>query len=104
MNIDQPISISDGAAREIKNILQNKNIPKGYALRIGLRGGGCSGAASYVLGFDMPAQTDGRYKVADIPVVIDNKHLMYLLDLAIDFEETAESRGFIFKDNTTPEQ
>src|SRR5690606_25647441 len=46
-----PIKLSDRAAAEVKRIVANKQIPQDYGLRVGVKGGGCSGM-SYVLGFD----------------------------------------------------
>lgn len=34
------VSLSSNAALEVKNIMKNKNIPDGYGLRIGMKGGG----------------------------------------------------------------
>lgn len=37
----KPIGISARAAEEVKKIMQSKNIPAGYGLRLGIKGGGC---------------------------------------------------------------
>jgi iron-sulfur cluster assembly protein len=99
-----PVHISSTAAKEIKNILANKNIPKDYGLRIGVKGGGCSGM-SYMLGFDQKKEGDMEFQTEDIRVIIEKKHIMYLTDMTIDFQESAETRGFIFinpNDNQNP--
>ena len=90
-----PISITQKAYEEISNIINNKNIPKDYGLRIGISGGGCSGV-SYILGFDKKGKTDDEYKFRDIVIFMDKKHAMFVMGLEIDFEDNAEQRGFTF--------
>ncbi|MEN7550658.1 iron-sulfur cluster biosynthesis family protein [Rapidithrix thailandica] len=90
-----PIKITDKAAKEILYILENKNIPEGYGLRIGIRGGGC-GAAGYFLGFDKQKEGDEAYQIKGVKVYFEKKYFMYLLDVELDFEERTEERGFVF--------
>jgi len=91
-----PVTISDKAAEEITKTLERKNIPEGYGLRIGIKGtGGCVGF-TYMLGFDKKQESDIEYKVGEIPVYIEKKHTMYLIDLAVDFYEGSDARGFTF--------
>lgn len=86
---------------EIKNIIQNKNIPANYGLRIGVKGAGCSGV-SYLIGFDLKKENDEEYAIEGTPVYIEKKHLMYVVGLKIDFVEESDERGFIFLDNKIP--
>jgi len=91
-----PITISDRAAAEIRNIMQTKNIPGDYGLRVGVKGGGCG--VSLLLGFDKQKDSDRGYVVKDIPVYIDRKHAMYVIGKEIDFHESEDARGFMFVD------
>jgi iron-sulfur cluster assembly protein len=91
-----PITISDRAAAEIRNIMQTKNIPADYGLRVGVKGGGCG--VSLLLGFDKQKDSDRGYVVQDIPVYIDRKHAMYVIGKEIDFHESEDARGFMFVD------
>jgi iron-sulfur cluster assembly protein len=93
----QPITISARALDEIRKIMQTKNIPAEYGLRVGVRGGGCSGV-SLVIGFDKKKETDIAYSVVDVPVYIDKRHTMYLIGKEVDFFEGEETRGFMFVD------
>jgi iron-sulfur cluster assembly protein len=95
----KPVSISSKAASEIRKIMQHKGIPADYALRVGIKGGGCLGV-TLMLGFDTAKENDINYLVDDIPVIIDKKHTMYVIGKEIDFFEGAEARGFLFADNT----
>ncbi len=90
-----PVTITARAAAEIRKIVEQKKVPPGYTLRVGIRGGGC-GAAGYFLGFDQPAPQDETWKVQEIELLVDKKHLMYLLDMEIDFEERKDEQGFVF--------
>lgn len=91
-----PFKISDTAAAEIKNIMANKNIPEGYSLRVGIKGGGGCGGFTYVLGFDKKKEGDESFEIGGIPVVMEKKHAMYLVDLTVDFYDEADARGFTF--------
>jgi len=96
----KPVKLSTRAAEEVHKIMQTKNIPAGYGLRLGVRGGGCSGM-SLIIGFDKRRETDLAYTVEDIPVFVDKKHTMYLIGKEVDFYEGADARGFMFVDKST---
>ncbi len=82
--LEPPIGIRPEARERILNTLQNNNIPAEYGLRVGVRGGGCG--ASWLLGFDLPGQADEVYNVAGVRVIIDRKHLLYVLGTEIGYE------------------
>ncbi|GHB28346.1 iron-sulfur-binding protein [Mongoliitalea lutea] len=90
-----PIKISEKAQEEIKNIMQHKNIPENYALRVGVKGGGCGGMA-YQLGFDKAKEGDQQFDVDGIPVLVEKKHYMFLMGMLVDFYEGNDARGFTF--------
>ncbi len=92
-----PINISEEAIAEIKNIMTYKNIPKDYGLRLGLKGGGCSGM-SFMLGFDKGKETDDSFEVEGVTVYVEKKHVMYLLSKKVVFYDDAAGRGFAFED------
>jgi iron-sulfur cluster assembly protein len=93
----QPVTISPRAAEEIRKIMQTKNIPADYGLRVGIKGGGCGGV-SLLIGFDKQKDTDLAYTIQDIPVYVDKKHTMYIIGKEVDFYESADARGFMFVD------
>lgn len=90
-----PIQLTDGAVAQLNQIRQAENVPADYCLRVGVKGGGCSGF-SYVLGFDLPADTDDRYEINGIPVVMNKAHAIYLLGMEVDFVSGLDNRGFTF--------
>jgi iron-sulfur cluster assembly protein len=92
----KPVTISDRAAEEIRKIMATKNIPEGYGLRVGVRGGGCG--VSLLIGFDKKKESDLAYTINNIPVFVDKKHTMYIMGKEVDFFEGEEARGFTFVD------
>jgi iron-sulfur cluster assembly protein len=98
----QPVTISEKAAAEIRKIMQTKNIPEDYSLRVGIRGGGCGGV-SLMIGFDKQKASDLAYSVGGIPVLVDKKHTMYIIGKEVDFYEGADARGFMFVDPNAKE-
>ena len=91
-----PITITERAAQEVKTIMLTKNIPAAYALRIGVRGGGCSAAP--LIGFDVRSEKDRAYSIAGITVISDKAHVLYVAGKTVDFYEGADARGFSFVD------
>ncbi len=92
----EPVTLTEEAAREVKNIMNTKNIPEGYALRIGVRGGkGCAGV-NYYVGFDKQKDSDIRYEAFGIPVLVNKAETMYLVGVTLDFYEGGDARGFTF--------
>ncbi len=87
-----PIRISPIAHKEIVDTLRINKIPDTYGLRVGMKGGGCG--AQFLLGFDLPTENDHVYMVDTIKVIIDKRHLMYVIGTEVDFEETEEGAGF----------
>lgn len=90
-----PISLTESAIREIHQIIADKQIPAEYALRVGVKGGGCSGL-SYILGFDLQKENDELYQVGDVRIVMEKSHGMYLAGMEIDYVEGLNNRGFSF--------
>jgi iron-sulfur cluster assembly protein len=99
----QPVTISARAAEEIRKIMQTKNIPADYGLRVGIKGGGCGGA-SLLLGFDKKKDSDLVYVVDEIPVYVDKKHTLYVIGKEIDFLENEQARGFMFVDKNAEQE
>ena len=90
-----PVTITERAQKEISQIINSKKIPEGYFLRISMQGGGC-GAAGFTLGFDTPTENDKKYLHGGIKILIDKRHIMYLLDMKVDYEERKDEQGFVF--------
>lgn len=91
-----PVLITDTAIAEVRNTLERKNIPEGYFLRLGAKGGTGCGGVNYILGFDKPSTLDDAYLCEGLTVLIEKKHTMYLIGLQLDFVNTEQERGFVF--------
>jgi iron-sulfur cluster assembly protein len=94
----QPVTISSRAVAEIRKIMQTKNIPPDYGLRVGIKGSGGCGGVSLIIGFDKKKESDLAYTIESIPVYVDKKHTMYVIGKEVDFFESEETRGFMFID------
>jgi iron-sulfur cluster assembly protein len=93
--IKAPITLTEGAIKELKNIRSEQNISEGHGLRVGVKGGGCSGF-SYILGFDTQKENDEAYEISGIKVLMQKSHAIYLLGMEIDWEDGLNNRGFSF--------
>ncbi|MFT4537747.1 MAG: iron-sulfur cluster assembly protein [Planctomycetota bacterium] len=90
------IGISERAADELRRIITEQSLPDGTALRVGVKGGGCSGF-SYTLGFDDKVNPTDQVQVhEDVRVVCDPKSFLYLNGTVVDFEDNLMGRGFKF--------
>jgi len=90
-----PVQLTDGAVSQLNQIRQTENVPDDYCLRVGVKGGGCSGF-SYVLGFDLPTDSDDMFHINGIRVAMNKAHAIYLLGMEVDFVSGLDNRGFTF--------
>jgi iron-sulfur cluster assembly accessory protein len=92
-----PIRFTESAVDELKRLLNEPGFDKAQLLRIGVKGGGCSGL-SYVLGFDnKTTENDTHYQFEGLPFIIDKAHELYLFGMEIDWQGGLNSRGFTFQ-------
>lgn len=97
-----PVQLTDRAATEVRRIVANKQIPAEFGLRVGVKGGGCSGM-SYVLGFDKRRDHDLAFDLdgdgADTPITVfmDKRHGLYLMGTTVDYHDGLNARGFVFE-------
>ena len=90
------VKLSENAVRQIKQVQANDN-KAGYALRVAVSGGGCSGM-SYKLDFTNEfGEKDKIFEQGDVKVVVDSKSLLYLTGLELDFEGGLNGKGFVFQ-------
>ena len=92
------INLSETAANEIKKIIKGQGLPESTRLRVGVKGGGCSGF-SYLLDLteDAPTESDEQLESNGVQMLIDQKSLLYLSGVEIDFKDEVMGRGFVFK-------
>ena len=93
--LEQPLVITESALNQLQRIKSEQNIPNDHFLRVGVKGGGCSGF-SYVLGFDLKSEKDQEYEIGGLKVLMEKSHAIYLLGIEIDWHEGLNNRGFVF--------
>jgi iron-sulfur cluster assembly protein len=91
-----PLSLTPKAVEMARKALEKRGTPEA-ALRLGVRGGGCSGA-SYVIEFaDKIRDRDQRIEYEGLTVVVDPKSMVYLRGSVLDYEVKLMSHGFKFQ-------
>ncbi len=90
------INVTEKAAKEIKKIMNENDIPLTYGLRLGVKGGGCSGL-TYTMAFDEnPKDGDTVIEQNDVKLYVDGKSLFYLTGTELDFSGGLNGKGFSF--------
>ena len=91
-----PVTLTEGAIRQIKLLMTQEGFDTTQKLRIGVKGGGCSGM-SYVLGFDHATEKDKTFGIEGISCIMNAAHEMYVYGMEIDWEDGLNNRGFTFR-------
>ncbi len=98
------LTLTETAAREVKTIIAqqeeqakaNGDEPKPLYLRVGVKGGGCSGF-TYTLDLtETRAEEDELWDHHGIEVLCDPRSMLYLNGTTVDFKDELMGRGFVF--------
>lgn len=94
------VKLSEKASSELKTLIKQEVAKSAMSPEAGLRlmvaGGGCSGF-TYKMGFDENvAEGDQVFDIDGVKVVVDEKSLLYLDGVEIDFHDGLMGRGFVF--------
>ncbi|WNJ20373.1 iron-sulfur cluster assembly accessory protein [Pontibacter sp. G13] len=89
------VSITDSAIEELKQLRLTTDADAKPFLRVGVKGGGCSGL-SYVLEYDDRTDFDEVLEVSGIQVIMDKRHALYVAGMTVDYQQGLNDRGFIF--------
>ena len=89
------VSFTASAKEEIKRLMNVDGFDTAQQLRVGVKGGGCTGM-TYVLGFDTKTEKDESFEIDGIPFVMERAHGIYLMGMEIDWNGGLNSRGFTF--------
>ena len=100
--ITAPITLTQGAIEQLLRIRTDKSVPADHGLRVGVKGGGCSGF-SYILGFDLKKDNDDEFEINGIRVFMNKAHAIYLIGIEIDFAQGLQNRGFTFNNPNAKE-
>ncbi len=90
------IALTEKAASEVKKLIQVQELPEDAGLRVGVKGGGCSGL-SYSLNFE--TQQKDNDKVFDsygVKIIVDSKSFLYLAGTTLDYTDGLNGSGFTF--------
>jgi len=97
-----PVTFTPGAIAQLKNIFTEQQLTHEHGLRIGVKGGGCSGF-SYILGFDTQKEKDDVFELEGMKVYMEKSHAIYLLGMEIDWHDGLDNRGFTFNNPNAKE-
>ncbi len=91
-----PVQFTPSAQAEIKRLMSAPDFVQGSFLRVGVKGGGCSGM-TYVLEFDQLKPNDQVFETTECTFIMDKAHGIYLQGMEIHWEGGLNARGFTFK-------
>ncbi len=90
------IKVSDKAREQAIRLMTEENLENGF-IRVGVKGGGCSGL-SYNLEFDTNlGDDDKKFEDNGVAVVVDKKSYLYLIGTELDYSGGLNGKGFVFK-------
>lgn len=91
-------TITEKAKNKLIDLMnEDVKITTEHFLRVGVKGGGCSGL-SYELAFDNIKQDgDNEFKTGEITIRIDKKSFLYLFGTELDYTDGLNGKGFEFK-------
>jgi iron-sulfur cluster assembly protein len=93
------ITLTENAVKEVKRLIEVQD-QKDLGLRVGVKGGGCSGM-SYTLNFEPGVREhDQVLEVEGVKVVVDSKSLLYLEGTTLDYVSGLNGSGFKFNNPT----
>jgi iron-sulfur cluster assembly accessory protein len=91
-----PVTLTQGAIAEIKRLMSQEGFDTTQLLRVGVKGGGCSGM-TYILGFDHKQENDQEFTIDGITCIMNKSHEIYLYGMQVDWLNGLNNRGFTFR-------
>ena len=90
------LALSENAVKKVRELKQAQSLPENVFLRMGVKGGGCSGM-SYSLEFDSEmGPHDKEFEIDGIKIVCDKKSYIYLTGTTLDYVQQGLTGGFTF--------
>lgn len=91
------IKVSDNARQQVMTLLSQSEYPEGSFVRVGVKGGGCSGLM-YNLEFDHEVKEgDQIFEDNGVKVVVDKKSFLYLVGTELEYTGGLNGKGFEFR-------
>ena len=88
------VQLSDKAAGKIKELIGSNDDASEQALRVAVRGGGCSGF-QYALALDQPKSDDHVFKHQGVSVVVDKVSMQFVFGSEVDYVDGLQGAGFV---------
>jgi iron-sulfur cluster assembly protein len=91
------ITVTEKAKKRLSELMLADSFdPTAHFVRVGVKGGGCSGL-SYQLAFDKePSDQDQVIEDNGMRIVVDKKSLLYLAGTSLEFSDGLNGKGFVF--------
>jgi len=90
------IIVRDTAKNEVQRLIKEHNHSEQAFIRVGVKGGGCSGLM-YELDFDDKLSDDDKvFEDNGVKIVVDKKSYLYLIGTELDFSGGLNGKGFTF--------
>lgn len=89
----QAITLSDSAAEKIRALTEANGNPEEQALRVAVKGGGCSGF-QYALALDKPKDDDHIFEHKGVAVVVDKVSMQFVFGSEVDYVDGLQGAGF----------
>lgn len=90
------IKVNQRAKEKIMSLLAEEGRDNSSFIRVGVKGGGCSGLM-YEMDFDSSlTEQDKLIEDNDIKIVVDKKSMLYLAGTELDFTDGLNGKGFSF--------
>jgi iron-sulfur cluster assembly protein len=97
VTFDSPeIKVTPKALDQIIKIKEENSIPEDHCLRIGIKGGGCSGFSYHMLFEANKKEGDTVIETDSLKLFVDGKSLFYLNGMELDFSDGLNGKGFVF--------
>lgn len=96
ISLEIPFRLTEDAVTEIKRLIAEQQLECSTALRVGVKGGGCSGF-SYMIDFDTSSENDIVFEQDGIKLLLDKRHVIYVLGMEVHFQSGLNARGFVFQ-------
>lgn len=92
------INVSEKAASEVKRLIDQEKLPAETAgLKVGVKGGGCSGFSYTMSLAERAGESDQVFENAGIKIFVDPKSFLYLVGTNLDYQDGLTGRGFVFQ-------
>ena len=88
------VKLTDGAATKIRELVETRANPDESALRVAVRGGGCSGF-QYALALDKAKEDDHVFEHNGVAVIVDKVSMQFVFGSEVDYVDGLQGAGFV---------